>query len=224
MSNTLYEIIGVNPSASKKEIETACVRLGSKFRPENNVGDLQAAIRFNEIKSAFEILAHPERRKQYDESLLTALPSPPLNTNVNPTQIKNQAGEVTSTETSEPQDDSAWSPRAIRETLMGLAVIVVPFLIIAAIFSDSSEKKGHANEAIVETQAEKDAANSCFLAGQSLATVYLANISGAANNDLMPSQLMEEGCSGKAQLALNKGKCIYNCKLGFRRIAKEFLK
>lgn len=67
MSQSLYDAIGVLPSATQEEIEAACIRLGEELNPANKHGNLQAAIRFKEIEKAYEILSNPEKRRQYDE-------------------------------------------------------------------------------------------------------------------------------------------------------------
>lgn len=69
MSKLLYEVIGVPPTATQEEIEAACMRLGQECNPANRPGDLQSAMRFKEVESAYEVLGHPEKRKQYDETL-----------------------------------------------------------------------------------------------------------------------------------------------------------
>lgn len=66
MSQSLYDAIGVLPSATQEEIEAACIRLGEECNPANNPGNLQAAVRFKEIEHAYEILSNSGKRQQYD--------------------------------------------------------------------------------------------------------------------------------------------------------------
>ncbi len=66
MAQSLYDAIGVSPSATQEEIEAACIRLGEELNPAKNSGNLQAVIRFKEIEKAYEILGNSELRQQYD--------------------------------------------------------------------------------------------------------------------------------------------------------------
>lgn len=67
MERSLYDVLGVNPSASAEEIEAACIKLGEQFSPERNKGNLTATIRFKEIEQAYETLSDPEKRAAYDQ-------------------------------------------------------------------------------------------------------------------------------------------------------------
>ncbi len=69
---TLYEIIGVPRNASRQEIEAACIRLGDKYRPDNNPGDPVARKAFSDIEFAYEILSDASKRSRYDAGLLEA--------------------------------------------------------------------------------------------------------------------------------------------------------
>ncbi len=81
MSQSLYDAIGVPPSATQEEIEAACIRLGEELNPANKPGNLQAAIRFKAVEQAYEILGNAATRKRYDDELLTshaeAITAPP---------------------------------------------------------------------------------------------------------------------------------------------------
>src|SRR5512137_737535 len=68
----LYELIGVPRDAGLDEIKRAYRRLARRYHPDINPGDRAAAVRFRIVADAFEILADPERRHQYDEYGLTA--------------------------------------------------------------------------------------------------------------------------------------------------------
>ncbi len=63
----LYELIGVPRDAGIEEIKRAYRRLARRYHPDVNPGDRAAAVRFKVVAEAFEILADPERRRQYDE-------------------------------------------------------------------------------------------------------------------------------------------------------------
>jgi len=61
-----YNILGVNRSATDKEIKQAYRRLARKHHPDVNPGDKSAEARFKEINTAYEVLSDPEKRKKYD--------------------------------------------------------------------------------------------------------------------------------------------------------------
>ena len=68
----LYELIGVPRDAALDEIKRAYRRLARRYHPDINPGDRAAAVRFRVVADAYEILADPERRRQYDAFGLTA--------------------------------------------------------------------------------------------------------------------------------------------------------
>lgn len=63
-----YEILGVDRSASEKEITAAYRRLAKKHHPDNNPGDAAAEARFKEVSEANAVLSDPEQRSQYDQA------------------------------------------------------------------------------------------------------------------------------------------------------------
>lgn len=65
MSNSLYETLGVDKSASSEEIKKAYRRLARKYHPDINK-DPAAEEKFKEINAAYEILSDESKRKQYD--------------------------------------------------------------------------------------------------------------------------------------------------------------
>lgn len=62
-----YKTLGVNRSASEKEIRDAFRRLARKYHPDINPGDSTAEAKFKEINEAYQVLSDPEKRKKYDE-------------------------------------------------------------------------------------------------------------------------------------------------------------
>jgi len=62
-----YKILGVNRSASDKDIKSAYRKLARKYHPDVNPGDKQAEEKFKEIGEAYEVLSDPEKRKRYDQ-------------------------------------------------------------------------------------------------------------------------------------------------------------
>lgn len=62
MSQSNYEILGVNPKASEAEIKSAFRKLARKHHPDVK-GD---PAKFREIFEAYEILSNPDKRSKYD--------------------------------------------------------------------------------------------------------------------------------------------------------------
>jgi DnaJ-class molecular chaperone len=62
-----YSTLGVQKSATDKEIKQAFRKLARKFHPDVNPGDKTAEARFKEINEAYEVLGDPATRKKYDE-------------------------------------------------------------------------------------------------------------------------------------------------------------
>lgn len=62
-----YQILGVNRTASDKEIKQAYRRLARKHHPDLNPDDKSAEARFKEINAAYQVLSDPEKRKKYDQ-------------------------------------------------------------------------------------------------------------------------------------------------------------
>lgn len=67
MARSLYEVLGVKPDASEKEVRSAYRRLARKFHPDVAPNDKAAEARFKEVNSAFEVLSDPKKRAKYDK-------------------------------------------------------------------------------------------------------------------------------------------------------------
>ncbi|XP_014249668.1 dnaJ homolog subfamily A member 2-like [Cimex lectularius] len=67
---TLYEILGVSPSASNNDIKKAYRRLAKEYHPDKNP---EAGDKFKEISFAYEILSDEKKRETYDRFGLEAL-------------------------------------------------------------------------------------------------------------------------------------------------------
>jgi molecular chaperone DnaJ len=55
-----HEILGVNQSATKEEVEKAYRKLAREHHPDRNPGDEQAEIKFKEIQNAYEQITNPK--------------------------------------------------------------------------------------------------------------------------------------------------------------------
>lgn len=66
MSADPYELLGVKPDASQKEIQTAFRKLAKKLHPDLNPGDKKSEERFKEISAANEILSDEAKRARFD--------------------------------------------------------------------------------------------------------------------------------------------------------------
>jgi curved DNA-binding protein len=62
-----YSILGLNRSATDKDIKQAYRKLARKHHPDVNPGDKSAEARFKEINSAYDVLSDPEKRGKYDK-------------------------------------------------------------------------------------------------------------------------------------------------------------
>jgi len=64
-----YYILGVTTNSSLTEIEEVYLKLSRKFQPDSSSGDAYFQNRVKEIKEAFDTLADPLKRSQYDLAL-----------------------------------------------------------------------------------------------------------------------------------------------------------
>lgn len=81
-SKTHYEILGVSPSSTDKEIKTAFRRAANLFHPdkknnwEGKLTPAQAQAKFIQVKESYDLLRDPIKRKAYNQTLKTVKPSP----------------------------------------------------------------------------------------------------------------------------------------------------
>ena len=62
-----YQILGIDKTASSKEIKSAYRKLARKVHPDLNPNDKDAKKNFQQINEANEVLSDPEKRKKYDQ-------------------------------------------------------------------------------------------------------------------------------------------------------------
>ena len=63
----LYEIIGVDKSASNTDIKKSYRKIAMKYHPDKNPDDREAEINFKEAAEAYSILSDDQKRQQYDQ-------------------------------------------------------------------------------------------------------------------------------------------------------------
>jgi curved DNA-binding protein len=61
-----YKILGLDKSATDKDIKKAYRKLARKLHPDINPGDPQAEERFKNLNEACEVLSDREKREKYD--------------------------------------------------------------------------------------------------------------------------------------------------------------
>jgi curved DNA-binding protein len=62
-----YKILGIDKTATLKEVKNAYRKLARKYHPDLNPNDKDAKKNFQQINEANEVLSDPEKRKKYDQ-------------------------------------------------------------------------------------------------------------------------------------------------------------
>lgn len=102
-----------------------------------------------------------------------------------------------------------------------LVLLILLFYVIYG--ADRNDSDSHAKKEATPTLSESEL-DSCFIAGESAATVYVSDIVKYSSGGLMPSTVMEKACDRKGAETINTKLCIQQCELGFRKVARDALK
>jgi len=62
-----YKTLGIEKTATPKDVKNAYRKLARKFHPDLNPNDTNAKRNFQQINEANEVLSDPEKRKKYDQ-------------------------------------------------------------------------------------------------------------------------------------------------------------
>lgn len=76
---THYQVLGVTPSASRQEIKDAFFTLSKENHPDLNPDHPEAAEKFQAVVEAYDVLADPEKKRDYDRALGVRRPRSTLN-------------------------------------------------------------------------------------------------------------------------------------------------
>lgn len=66
-NKSFYEVLGLDSTATAKDIKSAYYKLSLQFHPDKNSGSAESVSKFREITEAYEVLGNPEKRKLYDQ-------------------------------------------------------------------------------------------------------------------------------------------------------------
>jgi len=72
VSDNPYDILGVKPDASDKEIKSAYRKLAKNLHPDLNPGDKKAEEKFKTISAAYNLLSDKEQRARFDRGEIDA--------------------------------------------------------------------------------------------------------------------------------------------------------
>ena len=100
-----YKLLGVNKSATTKDIKSAYRKLARKYHPDLNPNDKDAKKKFQEINEANEVLSDPEKRKKYDQYGKDWQHSDQFEQQKQYQQRSSDSGRTRHTDGSEPEGD-----------------------------------------------------------------------------------------------------------------------
>ena len=86
-----YNVLGVKPDATAKEIKSAFYELSKKYHPDTSPDDpVKAAEQFQKVATAYEVLGTEDKRRAYDSTLTPRYSGPRVYTE---TRKKPKPGE-----------------------------------------------------------------------------------------------------------------------------------
>ena len=88
-SDNLYEVLGVDKTASADDIKKAYRKLSLLHHPDRNNGSDESKGRFQKIQNAYETLGNEEKRKQHDQPQMFRHGGGGVHMNIDPTEIFN---------------------------------------------------------------------------------------------------------------------------------------
>ena len=68
LEKDFYQVLGVDRTASSKDIKKAYRKLAQQYHPDANPGDEAAETRFKEITEAYDVLSDAKVREEYDQA------------------------------------------------------------------------------------------------------------------------------------------------------------
>ncbi|XP_058724007.1 chaperone protein dnaJ 6-like [Vicia villosa] len=66
--NSLYQVLGVESTATQQEIKKAYHKLALRLHPDKNPGDEEAKAKFQQLQSVISILGDEQKRAMYDQT------------------------------------------------------------------------------------------------------------------------------------------------------------
>eukprot|EP00038_Savillea_parva_P031348 m.85378 g.85378 ORF g.85378 m.85378 type:complete len:212 (+) comp9629_c0_seq5:101-736(+) len=71
-----YAVLGVRPSATQKEVKSAYYKRSLEFHPDHNPDCNDAAQKYQEVATAYEVLGQEHLRSRYDRSMAAGSSGP----------------------------------------------------------------------------------------------------------------------------------------------------
>jgi molecular chaperone DnaJ len=68
LEKDFYAVLGVDRTATGKDLKKSYRKLAQQFHPDTNPGDDAAEARFKEVTEAYDVLSDPKLREEYDQA------------------------------------------------------------------------------------------------------------------------------------------------------------